>query len=52
MLAPLALARSWVEQELARTQNDSSLVPLDRDQVPDKYSELVRKYYEKLGSPQ
>jgi hypothetical protein len=52
VLAPLALARSWVEQELARTQNDRSLVPLDRDPVPDKYSELVRKYYEKLGSPQ
>jgi hypothetical protein len=27
-------------------------VPLDRDPVPDNYSELVRKYYEKLGSAQ
>ena len=52
IVAPLALARSWVEQELARTQNDRSLVPLDRDPVQEKYSELVRKYYEKLGSPQ
>jgi len=51
-LAPLALARDWVGQELARAQNDRSLVPLDRDPVQDKYSDLVRKYYEKLGSPQ
>jgi hypothetical protein len=51
-LAPLSLARDWIGQELSRAQNDRSLVPLDRDPVPDKYSDLVRKYYEKLGSPQ
>jgi hypothetical protein len=27
-------------------------VPLDHDPVPDNYSELVRKYYEKLGGGQ
>ena len=43
VLAPLALARDWVGQELSRAQNDRSLVPLDRDPVPDKFSELVRK---------
>ena len=52
VLAPLALARDWVGQELARAQNDRSLVPLDRDPVQEKYSDLVRKYYEKLGSSQ
>jgi hypothetical protein len=52
VLAPLALARDWVGQELSRAQNDRSLVPLDRDPVQEKYSDLVRKYYEKLGSPQ
>jgi hypothetical protein len=51
-LTPLALARDWVGQELSRAQNDRSLVPLDRDPVQDKYSDLVRKYYEKLGSAQ
>jgi hypothetical protein len=51
VLAPLALARDWVGQELSRAQNDRSLVPLDRDPVQEKYSDLVRKYYEKLGSP-
>jgi hypothetical protein len=52
VLAPLALARDWVGQELARAQNDRSLVPLDRDPVQEKYTDLVRKYYEQLGSPQ
>ena len=52
VLAPLALARDWVGQELSRAQNDRSLVPLDRDPVQEKYSDLVRKYYEKLGSAQ
>jgi hypothetical protein len=51
-LEPLAMARDWVAQELSRAQKDRSLVPLDRDPVQDKYSDAVRKYYEKLGSPQ
>jgi hypothetical protein len=52
VLAPLALAGDWVGQELSRAQNDRSLVPLDHDPVQEKYSDLVRKYYEKLGSAQ
>jgi hypothetical protein len=52
VLEPLALARAWVNQELARTEDSHSLAPLDRDPVPDKYSDLVQKYYEKLGSAQ
>jgi hypothetical protein len=52
VLTPLALARGWVGQELSRAQNERSLVPLDRDPVQEKYSDLVRQYYEKLGSPQ
>jgi hypothetical protein len=52
VLGPLALARDWVGQELSRAQNDRSLVPLDRDPVQDKYSDMVRKYYEKLGGSQ
>src|SRR6185437_970277 len=50
IIEPMTQVRVWVEQELARQQNANSLVPLDRDPVPDNYSELVRKYYEKLGS--
>jgi hypothetical protein len=52
VLTPLAQVRIWVQQELARRENANSLVPLDRDPVPDRYSDLVRKYYEKLGSAQ
>jgi hypothetical protein len=51
-IEPLTLAREWVAQELSRAQKDRSLVPLDRDPVQDQYSDAVRKYYEKLGSPQ
>src|SRR5262249_801117 len=52
ILVPMTQVRVWIQQELARQQNANSLVPLDRDPVPDNYSDLVRKYYEKLGSAQ
>jgi hypothetical protein len=52
ILAPLSQVRVWLQEELARKENVNSLVPLDRDPVPENYSELVRKYYEKLGSAQ
>ena len=52
VLAPMTQVRVWLQQELARKENANSLVPLDRDPVPEKYSEIVRKYYEKLGSAQ
>ena len=47
---PLAEVRDRISEELARRQTPDSLVPIDRDPVPNKFSELVRKYYEKLGS--
>ena len=47
--APLAELRLRVGQELARRQSGEALVPLDRDPVPTRYSELVRRYYERLG---
>jgi hypothetical protein len=50
ILLPLAQVRVWVQEELARQENSGSLVPLDRDPVPEKYSEVVRTYYEQLGS--
>ena len=52
VLAPMTQVRVWLQQELARKENANSLVPLDRDPVPEKYSEIVRRYYEKLGSAQ
>jgi hypothetical protein len=52
ILTPMAEVRHWLRQELARKDDTRSLVPLDRDPVPEAYSELVRKYYENLGSAQ
>jgi hypothetical protein len=52
ILMPLAQVRVWVREELSRQENANSLMPLDRDPVPENYSELVRQYYEKLGSAQ
>ena len=47
---PLAELRKRVSEELARRESPDSLVPIDRDPVPNKFSDLVRRYYEKLGS--
>jgi hypothetical protein len=49
LAAPLMDVRNRLGEELARRESKDSLVPIDRDPVPQKYSELVRRYYEKLG---
>jgi hypothetical protein len=46
---PLAELRNRVTEELARKDNKEALVPIDRDPVPAKFTEQVRKYYEDLG---
>ena len=50
IVQPLAEVRSRINDELARRASRDSLVPLDRDPVPNRYSELVRRYYEQLGN--
>jgi hypothetical protein len=50
IVLPLAEVRSQISEELARRGSKEALVPIDRDPVPHKFSELVRRYYEKLGS--
>ncbi|MGA2177674.1 MAG: hypothetical protein ABSH38_22090 [Verrucomicrobiota bacterium] len=52
VLDPMTQIRSWLREELARREDSNSLVPLDHDPVPENYSDLVRKYYEKLGGGQ
>jgi hypothetical protein len=47
---PLAEIRQRVAEELAKRESSDSLVPIDRDPVPQKFSDLVRRYYEKLGA--
>jgi hypothetical protein len=46
---PLVELRTRVAEELARRESKEALVPIDRDPVPTRYSELVRRYYEELG---
>ncbi len=46
---PLVELRTRVSEELARRESKEALVPIDRDPVPKRYSELVRRYYEQLG---
>ena len=48
--SPLAEVRNRVAEELARREKPDALVPIDRDPVPQKFSDLVKRYYEKLGS--
>jgi len=47
--APLVELQARVVEELARRESKEALVPIDRDPVPTRYSELVRRYYEQLG---
>jgi hypothetical protein len=49
---PLIEVRNRISDELARRGNKDSLVPIDRDPVPNRYAESVRKYYESLGRDQ
>jgi hypothetical protein len=49
IIAPLVEVRKRISEELARRQSNDSLVPIDRDPVPPKYAERVRRYYEELG---
>ena len=49
ILDPIDEVRVELHENLARLTDTNNLVPLDHDPVPDNYSELVRKYYEKLG---
>jgi hypothetical protein len=49
VMKPLVEVRDHIAEELARRNSREALVPLDRDPVPDRYADLVRKYYEDLG---
>ena len=49
VLKPLVEVRSRVAEELARRDSKESLSPIDRDPVPNRFAESVRRYYEELG---
>lgn len=47
---PLLELQQQLDEELLRKESPEAAVPLDRDPVPDRFGEAVRKYYEQLGS--
>jgi hypothetical protein len=49
VLGPLVEVRRELDAELIRRTADDPLLPIDRDPVPTRFSELVRRYYEELG---
>jgi hypothetical protein len=49
IVKPLVEVRNRVAEELARRDNKDSLAPIDRDPVPHRFAEPVRRYYEELG---
>ena len=49
ILKPLVEVRARVAEELSRRDSKESLAPIDRDPVPARFAESVRRYYEELG---
>jgi hypothetical protein len=49
VMQPLTEVRDRIADELSRRESREAMVPLDRDPVPARYSDLVRRYYEELG---
>ena len=49
VLAPLVELRARVAEALTRLETDDKLVPIDRDPVPGRYGDLVRRYWKRLG---
>jgi len=47
---PLTELRERLDEELAKREKPDSRLPLDRDPVPGAFEELVRAYYERIGS--
>jgi len=50
ILKPMQAVRDRIQEEIARRQSPDNMIAIDRDPVPSRYSELVRRYYERLGS--
>jgi len=49
ILRPLVEVKNRIGTELSRLQSNDPLAPVDRDPVPARFAESVRKYYEELG---
>lgn len=46
---PLTELHKHLSENLVRLESNKALVPIDRDPVPGRFSELVRSYFENLG---
>jgi hypothetical protein len=46
---PLYEVQKRINEELAKRLSKEAVVPIDRDPVPQQFSDLVRTYYETLG---
>ncbi len=49
LLKPMVELQARLNEEIAKRESKESLVPIDRDPVPNRYAEMVRRYYEELG---
>ncbi len=49
IVEPLAEVHERVREELLKLESEDSPVPIDRDPVPERFSDLVEKYYKELG---
>ena len=47
---PMLELRQLLAEEIARRTSEGNLVPIDRDPVPEEFSEQVRQYFEELGT--
>jgi len=47
---PLVELRDRVAEELAKKGSGKNLAPVDRDPVPAEFRELVKRYYQELGT--
>ena len=50
ILNPLAELQDQLQEEILRQQSPDTLVPIDRDPVPNKFENRVRRYFERLGN--
>jgi len=49
VIKPLTELRERVSERLAQLESNEAIVPIDRDPVPDRFTELVKTYFENLG---
>lgn len=49
IMEPLSELRQRLDEKLAQLRSDEALVPIDRDPVPDRFADVVEKYFENLG---